>query len=287
MFIVDCIEYIPHLLAALWSVLTYIYQAYVLRRPVSYPGDPLKKPLTRRGQWPVDRAQLPIARHWKFASDSASHTVSQKVAPKYPITGESAGRQIWYQEQNAAASAAGDDDSSQPPLHFDPADNPNSGDQLFRSIMLSQWTGPTPSPVQPKSAGEAAHKALQFYQMLQCEDGHWAGDYGGPMFLMPGLVCSIYITKAPFPEFKKQGMITYLRNHQQVDGGWGTHIECASTMFGTVLSYVALRLLGVAPNRDFMVAARRFIHDHGGALYAPSWVRLLQPSSFHNPWLTD
>jgi hypothetical protein len=27
-------------------------------------------------------------------------------------------------------------------------------------------------------------------------------------------------------------MIVYLRNHQQVDGGWGTHIESASTMFG-------------------------------------------------------
>jgi hypothetical protein len=34
---------------------------------------------------------------------------------------------------------------------------------------------------------EAARKGIQFYQMLQCEDGHWAVDYGGPMFLMPGV----------------------------------------------------------------------------------------------------
>ena len=27
-----------------------------------------------------------------------------------------------------------------------------------------------------------------FYSTIQDEDGHWAGDYGGPMFLMPGLV---------------------------------------------------------------------------------------------------
>lgn len=64
------------------------------------------------------------------------------------------------------------------------------------------------------------------------------------MFLMPGLICVLYLTKAPFPQWRKDGMIEYLRNHQQTDGGWGTHIECASTMFGTVLSYVALRLLG-------------------------------------------
>ena len=36
---------------------------------------------------------------------------------------------------------------------------------------------------------------MEYYQMLQCEDGHWAGDYGGPMFLMPGLIFACYITK--------------------------------------------------------------------------------------------
>ncbi|KAF5939261.1 hypothetical protein HYC85_023520 [Camellia sinensis] len=28
-------------------------------------------------------------------------------------------------------------------------------------------------------------KALRFYASLQAEDGHWPGDYGGPLFLMP------------------------------------------------------------------------------------------------------
>lgn len=31
-------------------------------------------------------------------------------------------------------------------------------------------------------------RALSFYSTLQNHDGHWAGDYGGPMFLMPGMV---------------------------------------------------------------------------------------------------
>ncbi len=47
----------------------------------------------------------------------------------------------------------------------------------------------------PSTAGEAAVRAMEYYQMLQCEDGHWAGDYGGPMFLMPGLIFACYITK--------------------------------------------------------------------------------------------
>lgn len=27
---------------------------------------------------------------------------------------------------------------------------------------------------------------IQFFSKLQTSDGHWAGDYGGPMFLLPG-----------------------------------------------------------------------------------------------------
>ncbi|KAK7250645.1 hypothetical protein RIF29_33196 [Crotalaria pallida] len=30
-------------------------------------------------------------------------------------------------------------------------------------------------------------RALSFYSSLQSYDGHWPGDYGGPMFLLPSL----------------------------------------------------------------------------------------------------
>ena len=140
--------------------------------------------------------------------------------------------------------------------------------------MLKKWKGAKPKQDQvPTNAKEAASKGISFYQMLQCEDGHWAGDYGGPMFLMPGLVCVLYLSKAPWPAGRKEAMVAYLKNHQQLDGGWGTHIECASTMFGTVLNYVALRLLGEPADAPHMVKGREFIHAYGGALYAPSWAK--------------
>jgi squalene cyclase len=93
------------------------------------------------------------------------------------------------------------------------------------------------------------------------------------MFLMPGLITVLYLTKAPFSDERKAAMARYLHNHQQTDGGWGTHIECASTMFGTVLSYVSLRLLGEPADSDCLVHARAFMHAHGGALFAPSWCK--------------
>lgn len=60
---------------------------------------------------------------------------------------------------------------------------------------------------------------------------------------------------------------------QNDDGGWGFYIEGHSTMIGSALSYVALRLLGEGPDDgDGAVArARKWILDHGGATGIPSW----------------
>ena len=38
----------------------------------------------------------------------------------------------------------------------------------------------------PQNVKEAATNGMKFYSKLQAEDGHWTGDYGGPLFLMAG-----------------------------------------------------------------------------------------------------
>lgn len=208
---------------------------------------------------------------WTFASDTESHEISNEEYPDTELSGPSTGRQIWHQKGGSLVNSS-----------FSADTNPNSGDILLRTQMIAKWDGQIPDEkVSTSSAREASVKALSFYQMLQCDDGHWAGDYGGPMFLMPGLITTLYITKAPFSAGKKIAMIAYLKNHQQDDGGWGTHIECASTMFGSVLSYVSLRLLGEKPDLPYMLEARQFIRSHGGALYSPSWCKVSE-NVFHS-----
>jgi hypothetical protein len=235
----------------------------------SYPGDPIKKPLDRFGRWP-SKGPSRISGGWKFACDKESADVTNAKYSTFPLLGESVGRQMWYKDSNTRGTAAGASEEQS----FDASVNPNSGDKLFRAIKEKQWKGVRPDTSSaPANARDAARKGLQYYQMLQCEDGHWAGDYGGPMFLMPGLIAVMYISGDGLDDYKKAGMIEYLKNHQQVDGGWGTHIECASTMFGTVLSYIALRLLGVSADEDFMKEGLKFIHHYGGALFAPSWAK--------------
>ncbi|CAL9106103.1 unnamed protein product [Musa textilis] len=89
-------------------------------------------------------------------------------------------------------------------------------------------------------------RAISRILTLQAHDGHWPGDYGGPMFLLPGLIITLYVTGALntvlTPEHQKEILLYHAL--QNKDGGWGLHIEGTSTMFGTALTYVILRLLG-------------------------------------------
>ncbi len=225
---------------------------------------------SRRPAWAAGRRKSP-ALGWRLASGEASHAVAVDKSLDDTLTGEAAGRQVWWYDASAGRADQPDWTDS-----FDPSINPNAGDKIFRTAQLAQYSGQTPDTATPTSATEAAKKGAHFYAMLQCEDGHWAGDYGGPMFLLPGLVIVGYVTGSldeVLPKPAREAAVLYLRNHQQLDGGWGTHIESASTMFGTTLSYVMLRLLGVAAADPAAIAARAFMHAHGGALYAPSWAK--------------
>jgi hypothetical protein len=95
-----------------------------------------------------------------------------------------------------------------------------------------------------KSAMDAARRGIAFYSMLQTPDGHWAGDYGGPHFLLPGLIVVMNRPSLMICPAQQDLMLHYLMVHQQEDGGWGTHIESPSTMFGTVDNRVYDRVDG-------------------------------------------
>eukprot|EP01117_Protostelium_nocturnum_P007527 TRINITY_DN2698_c0_g1_i1.p1 TRINITY_DN2698_c0_g1~~TRINITY_DN2698_c0_g1_i1.p1 ORF type:complete len:700 (+),score=204.40 TRINITY_DN2698_c0_g1_i1:180-2279(+) len=122
-----------------------------------------------------------------------------------------------------------------------------------------------------KTSKEAANKGIKFYSKLQSEDGHWAYDYGGPMFLLPGLIITCYIAGYQFKDAHKKEMIRYLLGKQLNDGGWGLHIESKSTIFGTALNYVTLRILGMEKDAPSLASARDFLKKNGGTVSIPSW----------------
>ena len=113
----------------------------------------------------------------------------------------------------------------------------HSADLLLRqqsAASLAQRGLPKP-PGAPSLAGvkddapppadvvsEVMRSGLAFYQTLQAEDGHFPGDYGGPMFLMPGLVIVCHVTggmDTVLPPPHRTEIIRYLCNHANEDGG--------------------------------------------------------------------
>lgn len=141
-------------------------------------------------------------------------------------------------------------------------------------------------PVQQRaSAEEALTDGAAFLCRLQdARTGHWPNDYSGPLFLTCGPVFAKYIMyrgdiDRTWTEPERRELSRYLVNIQNEDGGFGMHTEGESTMFGTVLNYVVLRLLNGSnadssntPHvRAAVAGAREWIRKHGGAQFIPSW----------------
>lgn len=152
---------------------------------------------------------------------------------------------------------------------FDKSKNANSADLPYRMQKIRGKEIPNIEP--HDGLPERLGKAIAYLGLLLDDDGHLPGDYGGPMFLLPGLIIVSYITETPFSEEEKCLMKAYMLNHQNKDGGWGLHIEANSAMMGSGLQYVALRLLGVEASHTQMQKARKWIQENGSVLGIPSW----------------
>ncbi|KAI2778210.1 terpene synthase [Daldinia loculata] len=131
-----------------------------------------------------------------------------------------------------------------------------------------------PTLPKPNKPLDSVVNGLTFFEKLQLPSGQWGCEYGGPMFLLPGIVITWYVTKTPIPWYTATEIKNYLfARANPEDGGWGLHIEGESTVFGTALNYTVLRIIGLDPEHPVMVKARGTLHKLGGATCAPHWAK--------------
>ncbi|KAI8001537.1 Beta-amyrin synthase [Camellia lanceoleosa] len=185
--------------------------------------------------------------------------------PYFFSTNNYTGRQIWEFDPNAGtpeerAAVEEARDEYKKTFKQDRASALPCAD-LFMRMQLKKESNIDLSPP-PVRLGEeeevtydaatiALRKAVRLNCAIQTKDGHWAAENAGPMFFTPPLLIILHISGAIntvlTPEHKKE-LKRYIFLHQNDDGGWGFYIEGHSTMIGSALSHVALRLLGEGPD---------------------------------------
>jgi squalene/oxidosqualene cyclase-like protein len=114
-------------------------------------------------------------------------------------------------------------------------------------------------------------KGLEQLRRTQHADGSWHGDYGGPLFLLPLYVATCHVAGLPIELASQREMLRYLRAQQNEDGGFGLHVEAASSVFPTSLNYVAARLLGEEADAGWLARARAWLEQHGGPTQSAAW----------------
>ncbi|XP_060671354.1 beta-amyrin synthase 1-like [Ziziphus jujuba] len=151
------------------------------------------------------------------------------------------------------------------------------GKKNFKQSIPQEKVEDDDKKISYKTADATMRRAINFWSALQSPHGHWPALNAGVMFFVPLFVFCMYITgtlHTVFNEHHRREMLWYLYCHQNEDGGWGLHIEGPSMMMCTVLNYLAMRILGEGPDGGLNNAcsrARKWILDHGGAMYSASW----------------
>ena len=153
-------------------------------------------------------------------------------------------------------------------------ENQKDLDRNPQSFLEKYWLGlpfdipKMPHPLRPMQALE---NGWEFLKRLQTEGGSWGSNFDGPLFVLPGMVFSMYIVGIQIEPHAKTEMCRYLINLVNEDGGWGTSIESPSTIFGTTVSYIMLRILGLSAEHRVCTKARNLLSAMGSALAIPTW----------------
>lgn len=143
-----------------------------------------------------------------------------------------------------------------------------------QTFLERYWLGlPYELPRQSRATRplDAVENGWEFFKRLQTADGHWGCNDDGPLFVTSGIVLSTYMMGIPLDEHMKREMCRYLLNVVNDDGGWGLFIQSPSTVFGTTMNYIMLRILGLSADHPTMVQAQMTLLHLGSALAIPTW----------------
>ncbi len=118
----------------------------------------------------------------------------------------------------------------------------------------------------------ASGLAGQALAKLQEADGSWEGEVVWcPIITAQVVILNAITHRVPTAERRRLLLQQFAVTHRP-DGGWGLHPESSSYCFVTTLVYVAVRLLGEAPDCPMLEDARAFLaRQRNGVFGLPQW----------------
>lgn len=117
----------------------------------------------------------------------------------------------------------------------------------------------------------AIDRGVDYLTSIQRDAGCVVGEVVWCPMLTAQYVMVAHITGQAIDPARKARFVKYFEVWQLPDGGFGMHAESPGYVFVTTLVYIALRLMGFAPEHPMCARALAWLRANGGVLPIPTW----------------
>jgi squalene-hopene/tetraprenyl-beta-curcumene cyclase len=155
-----------------------------------------------------------------------------------------------------------------------------------RRALSRESAGPPDIGAFPRalpSVERALHRAVGWLLQEQSTEGWWSGELETNVTMTAEHVLLFRFLGLPHDEFRA-GAIAHILHHQRSDGSWALYYDGPADLSTTIEAYVALKVLGVDPQRPEMRSALEVILRQGGVVNARVFTKIWLALFGVYPW---
>jgi len=155
--------------------------------------------------------------------------------------------------------------------------------QLATTVPVEINAVAPPQPDAQRRKAQALHRATGWLLQNQSTEGWWSGELETNVTMTAEHVLLFRFLGLPLEEFRT-GAIAHMLHHQRNDGSWALYYDGPADLSTTIEAYVALKVLGVDPERAEMRKALQAILREGGLLNARVFTKIWLALFGIYPW---
>jgi squalene-hopene/tetraprenyl-beta-curcumene cyclase len=130
---------------------------------------------------------------------------------------------------------------------------------------------------------QSLNRAIGWLLQEQSTEGWWSGELETNVTMTAEHVLLFRFLGLPLDEFRA-GAIAHMLHHQRSDGSWALYYDGPADLSTTIEAYVALKALGIDPERDEMRKALAVILRLGGVVNARVFTKIWLALFGIYPW---